>query len=146
MKKLFILSIALFSFAISNAQHDFYSKNGAAVEGYDVTEYFNGKAVKGSKDFKTTYQGTDFYFKNTQNKQKFETNPVAFLPEYGGYCAYAIGKKGEKVKVDPETFSVENGKVYLFYNAWGTNTLDLWNKEGASALKAKADKNWERLK
>ena len=92
-----------------------------------------------------TYQKTVYYFKKEANKVKFEKAPEQYLPQYGGYCAYAIGKKGKKVKVDPETFSVEKGKVYLFYNAWGTNTLDLWNKEGAKALREKADTNWKMI-
>ncbi len=130
MKTLIIIS-TLFLSLTAFSQKDFYSKKGVAVEGYDVTEYFNGKAVEGNAAYQSDYQGVNFYFKNEANKTKFEKSPENFLPEYGGYCAYAIGKKGEKVKVNPETFSVENGKVYLFYNAWGMNTLDLWNKEGA---------------
>ncbi len=145
MKKLITLFTILL-ISISGFAQDFYSKKGVAVEGYDVTEYFNGKAIEGSKEFNATYQGTTFYFVNADNLEKFNKNPENFLPEYGGYCAYAVGKKGEKVKVDPKTFSVENGKVYLFYNAWGTNTLELWNEEGAETLKKKADENWVNLK
>lgn len=144
MKTILLITSLLISISVFS-QKDFYSKKGVAVEGYDVTEYFNGKAVEGNAAYQTAYQGVTFYFKNEANKAKFEKSPENFLPEYGGYCAYAIGKKGEKVKVDPKTFSVENGKVYLFYNAWGTNTLDLWNKEGAEALKKEADQNWKRI-
>lgn len=146
MKKT-LFYLVIFSFLAScKAQDSFYSKRGIVIEGYDVTEYFNKKAIKGSADFSTTYQKAVFHFKNEANKVKFEKNPKAYLPEYGGYCAYAIGKKSEKVKIDPETFSLENGKVYLFYNSWGTNTLNLWNKEGAEALRIKADENWNHLK
>ena len=37
-------------------------------------------------------------------------------------------------------------EFYLFYNAWGTNTLNLWLKENVKGLQEKADKNWEDLK
>jgi hypothetical protein len=52
-----------------------------------------------------------------------------------------MGAKGEKVEIDPETFKIIDGKLYLFYNAYFNNTLTSWNKDEKN-LKAKADKNW----
>jgi len=49
------------------------------------------------------------------------------------------------VKIDPETYEIRDGKLYLFYNSWGVNTLDLWNKEGAEQLRIKADENWKSI-
>jgi len=46
--------------------------------------------------------------------------------------------------VDPETFKIINGKVYLFYNFWGNNTLKDWN-EKESQLKLAADRNWKKF-
>jgi hypothetical protein len=54
-----------------------------------------------------------------------------------------MGEKGEKVKVDPETFKIIGGKVYLFYNFWGNNTLDDWN-ENEGQLKSSADRQWKK--
>ena len=56
-------------------------------------------------------------------KEVFLKNPTNFEPEYGGWCAYAMGDSGEKVTINPETFKIINGKLYLFYNAFLTNTL-----------------------
>ena len=61
------------------------------------------------------------------------------------FCAYAMGAKGSKVPVNPETFEIRDGKLYLFYNKGNTNTLTLWTKEGAKELKEKADKNWKKI-
>ena len=61
-----------------------------------------------------------------------------------GWCAYAMGAKGEKVSIDPETFKIINGKLYLFYNSYFNNTLKSWNKNEPT-LKAKADVNWKRI-
>ena len=70
-----------------------------------------------------------------------------YTPQYGGYCAYAIAIKSKKVSINPESFEVKDGKLYLFYNAWGTNTLELWKKENKmKGLQIKADKNWEAIK
>ena len=56
-----------------------------------------------------------------------------------------MGAKGSKVSVNPETFEIRDGKLYLFYNRGSTNTLDLWIEQGAEELKAKADKNWKKI-
>jgi hypothetical protein len=55
-----------------------------------------------------------------------------------------MGNSGEKVSIDPETFKIVNGKLYLFYNRFFTNTLKDWNKNEA-ALKKTADLNWPKL-
>jgi hypothetical protein len=55
-----------------------------------------------------------------------------------------MGESGEKVKIDPETFKIVDGHLYLFYNFWGNNTLEEWNKNEKS-LKAKAEQNWKIL-
>ncbi len=145
MKKIVGIVFLLLSITVS-AQVDYYTKGGVAVDGYDVTEYFNKTPKKGVKEYSVNYDGTQFYFVNEKNKTKFEATPKSFIPQYGGYCAYAIGTKGDKVKINPETYEIRDGKLYLFYNSWGTNTLDLWHKEGAEALRINADKNWEKIK
>jgi hypothetical protein len=55
-----------------------------------------------------------------------------------------MGSAGEKVEINPETFKIIDGKLYLFYNAYFNNTLKSWNKAEAS-LKAKADANWKKF-
>ena len=55
-----------------------------------------------------------------------------------------MGAKGTKVEVDPETFKIINGKLYLFYNKYLNNTLTTWNKNEAD-LKSKADANWQKI-
>ena len=49
-----------------------------------------------------------------------------------------------KVEINPETFKIIDGKLYLFYNAYFNNTLKIWNKEEMS-LKVKADNNWKKI-
>lgn len=120
-------------------------KKGFVAEGYDVVAYFNNKAEKGDKQFTTEFDGVKFKFSSKENLVTFNKNPKKYIPAYGGYCAYAIGAKGKKVSINPETFEIRDGKLYLFYNSWGTNTLELWKEEGAEELKEKADKNWKQI-
>ncbi|MEP0265273.1 YHS domain-containing (seleno)protein [Dokdonia sp.] len=146
MKNILIVLIAFVSFSTFAQQTDYYLKKGYVAEGYDVTEYFNNKAVEGNKEFTTTYDGVKFKFASQANLDKFKASPDMFLPQYGGYCAYAVADKGKKVSVDPETFEIRDGKLYLFYNSWGTNTLEKWIEEGPEKLKGQADAAWNKVK
>jgi len=47
MKNLLFLLIAIIALPLAAQENDYYVKKGFAVEGYDVTEYFNNKAVEG---------------------------------------------------------------------------------------------------
>jgi len=137
---LFFLTISTTFFA-----QNYNLKNGYVAEGYDVVAYFNNKAEKGDKEFTTTYDGVKFKFSSKENLETFTKSPKKYVPAYGGYCAYAIGLKGEKVSINPKTFEIRDGKLYLFYNSWGVNTLESWQKEGADQLREKADKNWKKI-
>ena len=78
---------------------------------------------------------------NVTNNKK---NPLNYEPQYGGWCAYAMGKDGSKVEVDPETFKIIDGKLYLYYNKFFNNTLKSWNKDETN-LKSRADLNWKKF-
>ncbi|WP_276485539.1 YHS domain-containing (seleno)protein [Paraflavitalea pollutisoli] len=119
-------------------------KTGLAIEGYDPVAYFTGnKAQEGKKEISMVYEGITYRFASPQNRDLFKANPAKYEPQYGGWCAYAMGAKGEKVEVDPETFKILNGKLYLFYNKFFNNTLKSWNKE-ENSLQTAADKNWTK--
>lgn len=146
-----ILFFVLFSSALFvNAQEQkrlqsFNLEDGLAVQGYDVVAYFAaGKAVKGSAANTVLHQGVKYRFSSVANKEEFKKNPSKYEPQYGGWCAFAMGDYGEKVEIDPETFKILNGKLYLFYNKRLNNTLKSWNKNEAS-LKSKADVNWAKF-
>lgn len=145
MKNFGILFL-LISYTAFGQKQNYNTKKGFVAEGYDVVAYFNNKAENGNKNFVTEYDGVKFKFSSKENLETFKKSPKKYIPAYGGYCAYAIGLKGEKVSINPKTFEIRDGKLYLFYNFWGTNTLELWQKEGAEQLKMKADKNWIKIK
>lgn len=123
-----------------NSKH-FNLENGLAIQGFDPVAYYSNNAVKGDNKLIATYHGAFYYFSTKENKKTFETNPSKYEPQYGGWCAFAMGDNGKKVAVDPETFKILDGKLYLFYNSYFNNTLKSWNKDEKN-LKAKADKNW----
>ena len=120
-------------------------KSGLAIRGYDPVAYFTArKAVDGKKDISLEYEGAIYRFATTADRDAFKANPAKYEPQYGGWCAYAMGANGEKVEVDPETFKIVDGKLYLFYNKYFNNTLKSWNKD-ESRLKTNADKNWMKF-
>ncbi len=121
------------------------SKDAVALKGYDPVAYvLQQAAVKGKSEVAVFHQGVLYFFSSVQNKETFKKNPSAYEPQYGGWCAYAMGASGEKVPVDPETFKIINGKLFLFYNRYLNNTVTKWNKD-EQALHTKADKNWNKF-
>lgn len=143
MKPLLLLTAILFHqalFAQANraAQYNVNSQH-LAIEGYDPVAYFTqGKAVEGRSNLSANHQGIVYYFASPENRSAFLAAPSKYEPQYGGWCAYAMGAKGEKVSVDPETFKIVNGKLFLFYNSFFNNTLKSWNQDERN-LHARAD-------
>lgn len=149
------LSLIVFFLAIASgvycqdptaeAKHYNADKSGLALGGYDPVSYFlKNAAVEGKKQYAAKVGGTTYYFESASNRDLFMKDPQKYRPQFGGWCAYAMGATGEKVEVDPETFKVLDGKLYLFYNKYFNNTLKTWNKD-ESALKLKAEKNWNSI-
>jgi YHS domain-containing protein len=124
-------------------QH-FNTKKNVALEGYDPVSYFDGVPLEGDPDIKFVYKHVTYQFASPDNLSKFKLTPEKYEPAYGGWCAYAMGETGEKVKIDPETFKILDGKLYLFYNFWGNNTLQDWQKD-EKKLKDAADHNWKNI-
>ena len=145
MKYFIVLFFVSISYSFSQSI-DYNTKKGFVAEGYDVVAYFNNEAIEGNKKFSATYDGENYKFSSQKNLDAFLKSPKAFVPQYGGYCAYAIAVNSKKVDIDPKTFEVRDKKLYLFYNSWGVNTLKKWIKNDVKGLQKKADLNWEAIK
>lgn len=140
----FVLFFLIIQFAYAQ-KSDFNLQKGYVAEGYDLVAYFEQKAEKGNSKFETEYKGLALRFSSNQNLKKFNANPEQYLPQYGGWCAYAMASEGEKVKIDPKTFEIRDRKLYLFYNAFFSNTLESWLEEGPEDLIRKANQNWNKF-
>lgn len=141
---LLVLPLAGYTQDLAVRTKQFNLEKQVALQGYDPVSYFDGKPQEGKKGFEVTYLGITYRFANASNLKHFKDNPGKYEPAYGGWCAYAMGNTGEKVKIDPETYKIQNGKLYLFYNFWGNNTLTDWNKN-EQLLKTRADQNWKKI-
>jgi len=139
------VSLASFGQDAGARKKNFNLSDGVGIKGYDPVAYFTQhKAVKGNKDFTISLEGITYYFSSAANKEEFRKNPSKYEPQYGGWCAYAMGKDGTKVEVDPETFKIIDGKLFLFYNQFFNNTLKSWNKDETN-LHRNADANWQKI-
>lgn len=111
-KHIFILLISFLGMSISaqtssKRVSEFNLESKIAIQGYDPVAYFKkSKAIKGKKEIAVTYQGVIYYFSSQSNKDIFNKNPSSFEPQFGGWCAYAMGSSGDKVEIDPETFKI----------------------------------------
>lgn len=123
---------------------EFNLSKGIAIGGYDPVSYFDGKPVMGKADQEHEHLGVRYWFSSSKNLSRFKESPDKYEPVYGGWCAYAMGESGEKIKIDPLTYKILNGRLYLFYNFWGNNTLQDWNKD-EQQLKQAADRNWKKF-
>jgi YHS domain-containing protein len=149
--KILLTFLFLYSASAAFSQTDIFRMkqfnldDGVAIKGYDPVAYFtSGKAEKGKSSFATLYKGVSYHFATAADLNSFQANPEKYEPQYGGWCAYAMGHDGSKVEVDPETFKIINGKLFLFYNRFFNNTLKAWNQD-ESKLHTRADANWQKL-
>lgn len=111
---------------------------GGAIRGYDPVAYFTeGAPVKGSGDYQSEYNGATWSFVSAANKEKFDADPQAFAPQYGGYCAWAVSQ-GYTASIDPDAWRIVDGKLYLNYSA---SVQRRWEQDIPGFI-SQADQNW----
>ena len=109
-----------------------------AIHGYDPVAYFTeGQPTKGREKFEYVWQDARWFFASGGNRDLFEANPVRYSPQYGGYCALGISA-GEYADIDPNAWSIVDGKLYL--NKIKEYT-EAWDKAPEAYLKT-ANYNW----
>ncbi len=151
MKNYIILFSFLFSIGLvaqepnnSRVEHFNLGKEKLALQGYDPVAYFRVGALKGEEGIRHTHQGVTYWFSNTDYKADFIENPETYEPQYGGWSAYEMATDGKLKKVDPESFEIRDGKLYLFNKCWFNNTRKKWQNQ-RDELRPKADENWGEI-
>jgi YHS domain-containing protein len=131
---MFLLGAAAFAGA-------YFEKGGAAIEGYDPVAYFTqNKPVKGSTTYSATHQGSTFHFASAANRDAFAAAPEKYAPQYGGFCAYAVAS-GYKAKIEPDAFTIVDGKLYLNYDQ---SIQRRWRRDIPGYIR-KGDRNWPEV-
>ncbi len=111
---------------------------GVGLKGYDPVAYFiNGAPTKGSDQYRLAWKGVTYRFASAENLEKFRADPDKYLPQYGGYCAYAMSLD-RIADIDPSRWAIVNGRLYL-NNGFVAEKLWSINKNGNIVS---ADRNW----
>ena len=120
---------------------EIFNVDGIAIRGTDPVAYFDQMApVVGSSDHSLMWKGTEWRFSSAGNLETFEANPMAYAPQYGGYCAFALSK-GALATTDPDAWTIYEGKLYLNYS---TNVRKIWSQDIPGNI-ALADASWPTI-
>ncbi len=132
------LVFLLFTTAASGKLVWYPYDSGLGADGYDLVAYFDsGSAERGSPKYAVKYDGQLWYFASAASRAKFVESPDQYLPQYGGYCAYAASLNAQAFG-DPQVWTVHKGKLYFNYNA---PTRGLWER-GVDRRITKGDIYW----
>ena len=96
--------------------------------------------IKGLEEHALTWNGAVWLFSSEENKAQFESDPDAYAPQYGGYCAYAVSRN-YTAKTEPDAWTLHDGKLYLNYNRI---VRALWAADIPGHVE-KGDKNWPEV-
>ena len=87
------------------------------LHGFDPVALIRFNAVaEGEALYTIVHDDVAYYFASQQSADEFAADPVSYLPQFGGFCAYAVAK-GRKFDGDPQFADIVDGKLYVFVNA-----------------------------
>ena len=103
-----------------------------------VAYFKTGKPQQGhARSMPLRWNGATWHFASAENLARFRADPDAYLPQYGGYCAWAVSQ-GYTAKGDPLAWRIVGGKLYLNYDA---SIQRRWEADIPGHI-AKGDQNW----
>ena len=130
-----LLSLAVTAYAAGENNVD---SSGLALKGYDPVAYFTEKKpVAGKPEFTAPHDGATYRFASAANRDAFAAAPEKYAPQYGGYCAFGMAA-GYKAPIEPDAWTVVDGKLYLNYNR---SVRSQWSSDVPGYVR-KADANW----
>ncbi len=160
---LLLIPMIISTHSIAGQSTDRLNKNGVALcedrnskidsDCYDPVSYVKANkaekvGLENSKNYRFKYKEATYVFTSQEHLDLFKKNPDTFVPQFGGWCAYAVAVKKEKVDIDPKSFYVQDGRVLLFYDSFFAHTRKSWlsdrNKDANTYLK-EADANWPQV-
>ncbi len=87
------------------------------MHGIDPVSMFLGESpTLGNAEFTSAHDGVDYYFASAAAQSEFDADPDAYLPQFGGFCAFGVFV-GKKLDGDERFADIVDGKLYLFVNA-----------------------------
>lgn len=118
-----------------------FAPDGLAINGYDPVSYFTEtKPVLGKPNQAVMWKGATWQFSSANNRIAFESDPWAFAPRYGGYCAYAMSI-GETSTTDPYAWRIHNNNLFLIHDL---ATRQFWLRDIDENIN-RANRNWPAI-
>ena len=112
------------------------------VHGVDTVALSSlGAVARGNAAYTVVYDGAAYYFASQDSADKFSAQPDKYLPQYGGYCAFAVAL-GKKLDGDPRYADIVDGKLYLFVN----DAIFQKYKENPEKTIAEAERKWPGIR
>ena len=134
---IFALAISSITFGQDKKANNIDNSN-IALAGYSPVSYLDlGLAQIGNKAYKSEYNKVAYYFTSEEQKKTFDKNPERYLPQYGGYCAFAVSHNFTK-SVKPDVWEIVDGKLYLNFNR---TAYRKWKKDVDGSIE-RGDANW----
>ena len=117
------------------------ASSGLALKGYDPVAYFEAaKPTAGDSQFSYEWSGATWQFSSAANRDLFAQSPEAYMPQFGGFCSFAVGK-GVTADISPDAWHIDSGNLYLFADK---NVRDEWvDKLDEGSLDASVE-NWSK--
>jgi len=115
-----------------------------SISGYDPVAYFtDGKPVRGKAEFEYVWRKLRWRFASGEHRDLFIKDSRRYAPQYDGYCAMGVSNEAaaHKDTVDPEAWTIVDGKLYLVHNKYW---LEQWREKANEYIK-KADKDWQAV-
>ncbi len=98
------------------ASPEVFAFDGLAIRGADPVAYFRQSAlVFGQPDMALMWHGAEWRFASADAREAFEMDPLAYAPQFGGYCAYAMSL-GAIATTVPEAWTIHQGRLYLNFS------------------------------
>ena len=114
---------------------------GVAIKGYDPVAYFtDGRPEKGDSDYACEWNVAEWRFASAAHRDLFKADPAKYAPQFGGYCAWAVGHN-YTADIDPEAWKIVDGKLYLNYNK---DVQGKWSQDIPGYIQ-KGNENWPNL-
>lgn len=114
---------------------------GLALRGYDPVAWFaDARPRRGNAALRAEHAGVTWHFASAANLARFEADPAAHMPRYGGFCAFGVAR-GYKVDIDPDAWHIRDGVLYLNYDR---GVQRQWQRDIPGHI-ARAEANWPRL-
>ena len=113
-----------------------------ALGGYDAVGFAQqGRPIPGRSDITTLWRGKVWHFATEENRARFEANPRAFVPGFGGLCPVSLAE-GKRVPGDPQHVVVIGDTLYLLRSGHDERRL----REAPRQVLGRAAEMWAQLR